>query len=159
MVIQTGPTFAQSLGFLLARIGLGATFFAAGLNKFLMEGGVRGFVTKVTPTASQYMPENLANLYVNALPYAEIAIGALLVLGLLTRVIALLTATLLVSFIIAATGIVIPPAAVHANVAYLSLALLLVLCGPGRMSLDAVLWGRRRAVAVVEEQRPAAGTP
>src|SRR5687768_4527311 len=91
--VKRYPTIAQSLGLLFARVPLGALFIYAGVMKFRGEAG--NFTQSVMPTATKYLSENLSRMFLNALPFAEIALGALLILGLLTRVAAFLTTGLM----------------------------------------------------------------
>src|SRR4051794_14330602 len=86
---STGPT---SAGLLLGRIPLGLFFVLAGIHK--LYDGMDKFVTANLPDAMKFLPENLARNYLNALPYVEITVGALVVFGLITRVAAAIMALL-----------------------------------------------------------------
>jgi uncharacterized membrane protein YphA (DoxX/SURF4 family) len=77
------------------RIGLGVVFIVSGAGK-LSEGAA--FVDQVEE--SNILPHALASAYGHALPYVEIAIGALLILGLLTRFVAFIGGLAALSFII-----------------------------------------------------------
>jgi uncharacterized membrane protein YphA (DoxX/SURF4 family) len=146
------PTGAASVGLLALRVPLGVYFILAGVAKF-SKIGLDAFVTSNLSTATAHMfgNEGLARAYLTALPFAEIALGAMLVLGLLTRVAGLLCTLLLVSFTIAATGIKHQQLPFHPNVVYIGATLAVLLCGPGRLSLDHLLFGRRRKVVIREE--------
>jgi uncharacterized membrane protein YphA (DoxX/SURF4 family) len=84
----------QWLG-LLARLIVGGVDLAAGISKFPDPAGnvrqVRAF---------QILPESIVPTVGHALPAVEILIGALLVLGLLTRAFAVLATLFFVAFII-----------------------------------------------------------
>ena len=151
VAIRRIPTTAQSVGLLLARVPLGAYFLLAGIGKYKMEGGVSRFVESHLAEATKLLPENLGRMYLTWLPGVEIALGALLIVGLATRVVAFLMAALLVSFIVGSTGFKNPPLPFHPNLIYVGLAAALVFCGGGRVSADGVLFGRRRTVTITEK--------
>ena len=79
---------------LLARVGLAAIFLTSGLLK-----AVDPRTTVVAVRGYQIFPESLVVMIAAVLPYLEIALGALLVLGLATRLAAVLSAVVLVAFI------------------------------------------------------------
>lgn len=145
------PSSPASIGLLLARVPLGLYFVMAAIQKFRMDKGVAGFVEYSLPMATKYMSDSLARNYLNALPYAEFVLGLFLIAGLLTRFTAAIIALLLVSFTIA-----IGPAMAmgqldehvklpfHPNFVYIGTALALMLCGPGWISVDGMLFRPRR---------------
>jgi len=77
------------------RVGLGAVAVVAGVTKM---GDLPASVRAVR--AYQLLPEGLAVLIGNALPLVEVIVGALLVLGLFTRVSAAAFGLMLVAFTI-----------------------------------------------------------
>ena len=80
---------------LLSRLVVGAVWVVAGLLKLPdPAGNVRAV------RAYQLLPESVVPTVGYALPLAEILIGACLLLGLVTRVMAVLSALLLVAFVI-----------------------------------------------------------
>ncbi|MET0863401.1 MAG: MauE/DoxX family redox-associated membrane protein [Nakamurella sp.] len=79
---------------LLARLGLAAVWFISGIAK-----AADPRTTLVAVRAYQLLPDNVAELVAAVLPYLEIALGLLLLLGLATRLVAVLSAVLLVVFI------------------------------------------------------------
>src|SRR4051794_5746314 len=88
------PSPAASLGLLLARVPLGLYFILAAVHKF--RDGVGSFVDKIMPTATKYMPEQWAHTFLTSLPYVEITVGTLLIVGLLTRVIGAVMSLMLI---------------------------------------------------------------
>jgi uncharacterized membrane protein YphA (DoxX/SURF4 family) len=156
------PTMAQSFGLLLARVPLGAYFVVAGFKKlyvdgkFDVKGGVEAFVNQASGLIPSWVPQNLGQMYLKALPFAEMVLGGLLIIGFLSRFVAALLSLMLISFIIAlpehASGALGPSVNLpfHPNVIYVGLALALVFCGAGRLSLDGLLFGPRRAVTITE---------
>jgi uncharacterized membrane protein YphA (DoxX/SURF4 family) len=78
------------------RASLGLYFVLAGLGKLEV---LAAFIEQVKGFG--VLPANLASLYGTLLPYAEIFIGACLLLGLWTTLMGLLASLLLVSFIFA----------------------------------------------------------
>lgn len=140
-----------SLGLLLGRIPIGLFFLLAGISKLYY--GVDGFITANLPSAMRFLPEHLARNFLNAVPFIEIAVGSLVIVGLITRVAAAVMALLLVIFTVGATTLR-PGAAggpFHYNMVFLGLALVVMLCGPGWMSVDGVLFRPRRRVIVSDE--------
>ncbi len=94
-----------SVALLLNRILLGTLFVLAGVRKLLPSGDanildkMNGFASRVASQAP--LPEFLGKAYGYALPWGELIIGATLVLGLFTRLSAILIGLMLLSFIIA----------------------------------------------------------
>jgi uncharacterized membrane protein YphA (DoxX/SURF4 family) len=144
---------AASLGLLLARIPIGAYFILAAVPKLRM--GVEAWAASAMPLAPKFLSEHTNHVFLTSLPWAELTIGILVILGLLTRVAALVMSLLLISFSVAlgvsgtlAESVKLP---FHPNLVYLGTTLAIMLCGPGWLSLDGMLFRPRRRVAVVEE--------
>src|SRR4051794_13718982 len=102
MAIETATTTtvtrystAASLGLLLARIPLGAYFIAASVGK--LQFGIDKFAAAHIESARHYLPERFAQPYLTTLPWVEMVVGIFLIVGLLTRVSALVMALMLVS--------------------------------------------------------------
>ena len=71
---------------MLLRLSLGTLFFVAALNKFLGEGGASGASRWIIGEFREtYLPWFLVAPFAYVLPYVEIVLGALLILGLFTR--------------------------------------------------------------------------
>jgi len=79
---------------LLARLGLAAVWLISGIIK-----AVDPRTTVVAVRAYQIFPESLVGIIAGILPFLEIALGVLLVVGLATRLTAVLSAVVLVAFI------------------------------------------------------------
>lgn len=75
-------TFAQNLALLLARLTLGLSFALAGYV-VLKNGSNNPFKLEFCP---EWLPANVFDAYGKTLPWLEVGIGILLVLGLFTRV-------------------------------------------------------------------------
>jgi putative oxidoreductase len=150
MPVRPYPSAAVSLGLLALRVPMGVYFILAGWYK-VRTLGVAKFVESQSEVAARYMPEKFAHMYLNALPYAEIALGVMLVVGLLTRFVGLVMTLLLVSFTIAVTKVYHETLPFQPNVIYIGVALAILLCGPGRFSVDGILFGRRRRVTITEQ--------
>src|SRR5215213_7969063 len=143
----------NGFGLFLARVPLGIVLALAGYNKF--QYGVENFVNGARSMGEQFMPANLANMYLHAVPYAEVGLGGMLILGLLTRMSGLLSALMLISFGLATGGggtngffNFHPENAsklFQAPFTYGVLALVAFFAGPGTISLDHLLFGARRA--------------
>jgi putative oxidoreductase len=138
--------FAADAAALILRIAAGLIFLPHGWSKIAGEGGAAAFAADIA--ANYHLPALLG--YVAA--YAEFIGGILLIVGLLTR----LDALLLAATMFVATFIVqlpdalyeVPPGAIKTFVALrgietplalFAISLALLLTGGGRFSLDALL--------------------
>jgi putative oxidoreductase len=150
---SSGPA---SVGLLLGRIPLGLFFVMAGIAKFYY--GLDNFIKVNLPDAMKFLPEHLARGFLNALPFVEIAVGTLLIVGLLTRIAAGIMVLLLLSITIAHSphlaGVGGGP--FNYTLVYIGLALAIMLVGPGWFSIDGLLFRPRRRVIVTDDiERPA----
>ncbi len=131
---------------LMNRLSLGLMFLLAGVRKLIPtdEGqtvmqklsGFAGFVASQAP-----LPEMLGRGYGYALPFVEVIAGGMLVIGIAGRVAAGLVTLMLLSFMMA-MGLSLWPAEgppFGKELILFTLAVLLTVTGPGRMSLDAVV--------------------
>jgi len=135
---------------LLLRLTAGLIFLPHGMAKVFGSGGVAAFASDLP---SYHIPLFLG--YVAA--YAELAGGALLIVGLLTRVDAFLLAC---TMFVAAFVVILPDAlqdtptfgsvmkAIELPLSLFAVNVALALMGPGRLSLDHLIWRKRRAAAV-----------
>jgi len=87
---------STNLGLLFARVPLGAMFVMAGFSKFRGGGAVPALAA-----VPHYMPSWFGPAFLSALPYVEILVGAMLVLGILGRLGGFLASLLLASFLLA----------------------------------------------------------
>jgi len=133
----------MNLGLLLARLPMGALFLVAGIHK--VKDGVQSFVDSQIGNVPAQVPHAWAEQYLHALPYAEIVIGSLLILGLFGRLAGFVGAFVVTTIIIGYTGVFagnLP----HPNLIYVGLLLMILLVGPGAIGLDGLMFGRRRSV-------------
>lgn len=129
-----------SFALLLVRAVLGVVMFAHGMQKLTEIGipGVQGMLAGIGVPA----PELLGT----AMPYVEIAVGVMLVVGLGTRIAGIITAAMMA---VATFGVHLGAGFFAANGGYeLTLvlavvALALAFSGPGSLALDAPI--RRRS--------------
>ncbi|HYI10396.1 MAG TPA: DoxX family protein [Thermoanaerobaculia bacterium] len=148
---------------LILRLAAGAIFLPHGWSKVAGEGGAAAFAADVA--ANYGIPAFLG--YVAA--YAEVAGAILLILGLFTRVDALLLAgTMFVAaFIVQLPDALfeVPPGAIKAFVAVrgietplamFAICVSLLLTGPGRLSLDHLLHIEERARGMFGKKKAAA---
>ena len=143
----------SGLGLVLVRGLLGSVLLLAGYQKFAAPGGASAWATDHLSQAQGYLSASLANLYVHAVPFAEVALGGLLVVGLMTRASGLVAALLLTSFGIASGGLhgffntdyTSASQLFQAPFVYGVLALVALFAGPGAISLDRLLFGGRKA--------------
>lgn len=87
----------RAAGAALGRWALGVLFFFAGLGKIM--GGVGGFVNGYLVPAYEktFLPMGLVKVYGYALPFAEVILGILLVIGICRNCTLLLTGLTLIS--------------------------------------------------------------
>lgn len=126
----------------LARLALGVLFIAHGLQKFHAKGGLASF---------EYFLRSLKNVPAPALtshvvPAFEVVGGALLIAGLLSRVVAVLFAAemLVTGFLVKAHDLHVSlvdqrVAGVELDLVFLVAVASLVVFGPGGASIDALL--------------------
>jgi uncharacterized membrane protein YphA (DoxX/SURF4 family) len=141
----------HSLVLLLCRLALGGVFVEAGLTKLLKMGlsgwYAKGYMPMIPPWMRDWHWFNQP--YGHAIPFLEVTVGALVVLGLFGRAAAGIMALLVLSFTIAllnARGGGGATPYIHTNWVLFGLALLLTVTGPGALSLDA-LWRGGKAGA------------
>ena len=127
----------KAVAYLLLRLTVGLVFFFYGFNKLM--GGLSGFAAGMTERmADTPLPGILITPFAYLLPFAELIVGTLLVLGLFTRG-ALVAAALLMAAL--TVGVVLEPSppTVAANVNYaLVIFVLLWLSEFDGYSLDAM---------------------
>ena len=131
---------ARSFAILLARLALGATLLTFGVAK-IGHTGVQNFVDHFTHYIPSSIPLPIGQTCLYILPFAEVILGSLLILGLFTRTTACLAALMVLTFTLAVTGPVArdTPADwpyIHPYIVYLALSILLSTTGPGVISLD-----------------------
>jgi thiosulfate dehydrogenase [quinone] large subunit len=85
----------REVAYALLRITLGMIFMTTGTGKFLM--GVGNFAAALQQEFAGKLPAILVTIFSNALPFAEVTFGALLVLGLFNRVALVLVGLLLMA--------------------------------------------------------------
>jgi putative oxidoreductase len=141
---------------LLARLTLGLLFIDHGLQKFHAEGAFEGFLRSLHNVPAPALTGHV-------MPAVEVIGGALLIAGLLTRVIALLLAgeMLVTGFLVKAHDLHVPLvnatyAGVELDLVFLTLLVSVLLLGPGRASVDRVLGldGARTASSDVTAKVP-----
>jgi uncharacterized membrane protein YphA (DoxX/SURF4 family) len=138
-------SISNSLAFhvtlLLNRLAIGLIFLLAGAHKIGM--GVRTFYEQgFLALKPAWLPTLLAAPYGYALPFLEVAVGTLLIIGAFGRVVAGVATLMLISFTIAlyAAGKFFPESGpFHTNVVFITITLLLAATGPGPFSLDTVI--------------------
>jgi uncharacterized membrane protein YphA (DoxX/SURF4 family) len=137
---------SKGLGLLAARLPLGVVFVLAGVEKFRSVGGIAQYVRDHVGALPACVPPETAERFLTAVPYAQLALGTLLAVGLLTRISGLLAALLSLAFVTTA-GFVntdYPEATklFPEPTRYLFLSLVTFFAGPGMFSIDRLLFGR-----------------
>jgi uncharacterized membrane protein YphA (DoxX/SURF4 family) len=134
---------STNLGILVARLALGASLLMAGYSNFSGTGGVKAFALSNVTSIPRWMPGEAASGYSQCLPFLEMAAGAMLVLGLTTRVGGLLAAAT-TAVVISAHGLHLPPHADEHLPVYLAVAILLMCLGGGKLTLDSLLFRKKK---------------
>jgi uncharacterized membrane protein YphA (DoxX/SURF4 family) len=136
---------SANLGLLLARVPVGVLFCIEGYQK-VAHVGVSKFVADHSGQVPAYMPAWFGKPFLTGLPFIEIALGALVVLGLFTRLSGLLLSCLLVSFLMI-TGLHDGTGnwPFNLNFLFLGTALMLLFTGGGAISADRKLFDRKHA--------------
>ena len=132
---------------LLTRVSLGWFLMHQGWGKVVLDWneGLGAFYRSESFQGRNpvWLPDLIAAPYGYALPLAEFVFGALLIIGLFTRVTAAASAIIFISIAVALLngGGFIPR---HALMVFIPLAIYFMLTGPGRFSTDAFLANRRK---------------
>ena len=140
------------LGLLAARLPLGVVFVLSGVAKFRLPaegggpGGVALYVQKLKSQLPHYVPPDAGEQFLAVVPYAQVALGVLLIAGLLTRFSGLGAALLSAAFGLV-LGFVDRGAAdafgfLTEPTKFLAFALVTFFAGPGMFSVDRLLFGR-----------------
>lgn len=128
-------TWGEGAVLLFGRGVLGLTFAIQGCQKLLLQG-IPDWLAEFGEVQPWWLPDVVGYPFAVALPFAALALGVLLMLGLFTGRAAVATAVLLVIFILGGTGLWLDGGMFHPNVAMLALALMISILGPGEWSLD-----------------------
>lgn len=129
---------AKALGFLFPRVALGYLMAMAGFNKLTAKTGLKEFVNDHIAQVPVWFGKEMGRAYLYSLPFLETLVGLLLIVGLFTRWAAFVNVLLLGSFIFAMGSYLSPivKGGPHPNLIYLSVAILIWLNGPGKISVD-----------------------
>ena len=130
---------SSNLGLLLARVPLGLYFALAGYAHFKTQN----FATQYVAALPTWMPPEAGKGYSSVLPFLEMAVGGLLLLGLTTRLGGLLAAVI-TGVVVAAAGFKLYPDSGHQMLVMLGLSILLLCLGGGKFTLDNFLFNRKK---------------
>lgn len=132
---------SQNLGLLVARLPLGAYFLVAGYAH--LKTGVKAVASQYAANLPDWMPAEARGGYSTAVPFLELAVGAMLLLGLTTRLGALIGAV--ISFLlVAAAGFKFFPAESMTMLVFCGLSLTLFFMGGGKFTLDGFLFNKKK---------------
>lgn len=127
------------------RLAMGIAFIGHGAQKVLGSFNGPGWA-KWTSMPQQLAPLPFmrpASLWLGAAAVSELLGGILVLLGLLTRVGAFLIVGVMITAIIVLWPAFFPPAGMELAVAFLGIALALLITGGGQASIDRMIGGRR----------------
>lgn len=133
------PLGNAEYGGLLVRLPLGAYFGLQGLSKLANPVLFIEEVRKAKPTLMgiNLLTEPLGSLYGILLPYMEIIVGALLIVGMWTTLASILSSLMLTSFILAVGWLVkSDPLLFNKDFVLLGASLSLLYIGGGAFSVD-----------------------
>ena len=134
---------SSNLGLLLARIPLGLYFALAGYAHFRTQN----FATQYVAALPTWMPAEAGKGYSSILPFIEMAIGALVILGLTTRVGGFLAAGV-TAMLVGGMGLSFesnPNSSQYHLLMMLGLSVVLLCLGGGKFTLDNFLFNRKKA--------------
>ena len=130
---------SSNLGLLLARVPLGLYFALAGYHHFTTQN----FATQYVAALPTWMPPEAGKGYSSVLPFLEMAVGGLLILGLTTRLGGLLAAVI-TGVVVAAAGFKLYPNSGHQLLVMRGLSILLLCLGGGKFTLDNFLFNKKK---------------
>lgn len=125
------PLWNQDFAGLFIRVPLGGYFFLIGQHTL---SDMDSFVASVKRMG--VLPDQLATLYAVLLPYLEVAIGILLMVGMWTTLAAILSTVLLFSFIFATGIFPFTPTVFNKDFILAGASLSLLSSGAGAISID-----------------------
>ena len=125
------PLWSPAVAGLLIRLTLGGYFFLIGRHTLT---DMEAFIANVK--SMHVLPEQLSTLYAVLLPYVEVVVGVLLLVGLWTTLAGILSALMLCSFIIATGLFPFSPTVFNKDIILLGAALSLLGSGAGLFSID-----------------------
>lgn len=147
--------WSLSIALFLNRLFLGGYLLLAGVTK--VRGGVAQFYEDAFARMQPgWMPHWLSVGYGYSFPFLEIAVGALLILGLAGRGVAIVFLMMMSTIVIALAGVgqlfatqagYKQAGPFHTNLILMALLFLLAVTGPGRISLDTLRRRSRRSRA------------
>ncbi len=125
----------REIAYALLRVTVGVLFLFSGIGKLLK--GVDNFAFGMMERfADSPLPSSLVELFVNVLPFAEVAVGVILVVGLFNVAALTLAGLLILALTFGAVVLADPPTVAH-NVTYaLVIFVLLWLAEHNGYSLD-----------------------
>jgi uncharacterized membrane protein YphA (DoxX/SURF4 family) len=132
---------STNIGIFVARLALGTSLLMAGYVHF--SGGVKGFANSNVTNVPRWMSAEIAGAYSQCLPFMEMAAGGMLVLGLTTRIGAIL-AGISTAVIISAHGLHLPPHGEEHLPVYLAVSILLMCLGGGQLTVDGLLFKKKK---------------
>lgn len=127
----TKPVGDTAWGPTIFRVALGGYFIMAGMMKFENLGV---FLRHVVDFG--ILPRQVAIFYGTALPYVEVLVGALLVVGFWTTLMSMIAALMLLSFVFALGLFPNDPRLFNKDIILLAGAVALMFSGAGRYSID-----------------------
>lgn len=135
------------------RLALGLYFCMGGYAK--IKGGLGAWVdSDAYKKESSWLPDFIATAYGYALPFAQIAVGAMLVIGLFSRLASLFIALILASVMIATSFSGNAAELYDRNVILMTLSIMFIVTGPGSLSLDHLLSGRKAKKPAIPASAP-----
>jgi uncharacterized membrane protein YphA (DoxX/SURF4 family) len=147
ILVRKDSPALTGLALLLLRVPLGAYFLLVSIPKVKREinSGFGTFASSSASLVPHWMPASAGHGYLLAVPWVELIVGILLIIGLLTRLIGLIATLMIISFTIAFAGIRADGnPAFTSNVMLIAVAMAVMLLGAGKISADSALPRRKK---------------
>lgn len=137
----------QDIALLLVRLSMGLYLFFAGIRKAFSQGwdirqSAKDWMVKYDAMTPSFVPSFIATPWGYAIPWLELILGALIVLGLAFRITSAATTLMLLSIAIAVWAG--DGNWLHHSGILVTVSFLLFVTGPGKLSIDALLPSRLR---------------
>src|SRR6266536_2054988 len=130
----------RQVAYALLRVTFGVILLTTGIVKFTV--GIAAFVAAVQPSFAGKIPLVLVSPFLYLLPFAEVTVGALLILGLFTQLALVLAGLLLMALTFGKTAVT-DSATVADNLSYILIAFVLLwLSDHNGYSIDRLRSGR-----------------
>jgi uncharacterized membrane protein YphA (DoxX/SURF4 family) len=137
------PEKSEGLGLLLARVPLGVCFATVGTT-VIARPGVAAFAARYASLLPSWVSRDAGRIMLSGLPFVAALAGAMIVVGVFTRINGFIASAILIGLTACATGFHDPGRSLpfHPSLLLLGISLLLMLVGGGAFSVDKAIFGK-----------------